>query len=64
MNVYPQEFLDIAHYLEIATTLGNGEPKALPLSYWARYTWAKKAGDKYREGRCSKEVSPHYQNHD
>ena len=59
MSDYPQEFSELAQYLHIATTFSNGEPGAIALSYWARWTWAKKAGDIYGSIQDSHEaVSP------
>ena len=59
MSDYPQEFSELAQYLHIATSLSNGEVGAVALSYWARWTWVKKAGDMYNSGQCTGEaVSP------
>ena len=47
MSDYPQQFLDLADYLQIATELQNGDAAEKAASYWARWYWVKKAGEKY-----------------
>ncbi|KAK8805077.1 hypothetical protein WA588_000022 [Blastocystis sp. NMH] len=47
MSDYPQDLIELAPYLEIATELQSGNNNAKALSYWARWYWAKKAGEIY-----------------
>ena len=64
MSDYPQELAGLAQYLQIATTFMNGEPGAMALSYWARWTWVKKAGEIFQsEHSTNNAVSLHIINH-
>ena len=50
MSAYPEIFLPISQYLEVATTLQqNDEPTARALSYWARWSWVKKGGELFQK---------------
>ena len=57
MSDYPQDLIELAPYLEIASSLQTGNNNAKALSYWARWYWVKKAADIYLNGGKKQEVS-------
>ncbi|KAK8802692.1 hypothetical protein JH06_4851 [Blastocystis sp. subtype 4] len=60
MSDYPQQFLDLADYLQIATELQNGDAAEKAASYWARWYWVKKAGEKYTSANSNDPAAYQY----
>lgn len=60
MSDYPQQFLDLADYLQIATELQSGDAAEKAASYWARWYWVKKAGEKYTTSGTNDSAVWHY----